>query len=1384
MGQGVANKSDNMSKGKKQGNGAAASFTKTGAKHNQDVDCTLTTQHTGQHGRSPHSKDVEDSQDENGHGGNFHMQRRSHDNFSPIVPRDEKPGLLPTPLMSLNPKPVYERLLKTSARYRGEHSSAPMVQKAKSDSTGNLHVAGLPGFTLSEIHHHSDSDEDDRSSISSKSSFVSDTSNCDHQRRRHRNRRRGNHRSQRTRNLTPAPYPLPSESDVFRLILQKYGGAVAFDELKTNHELFPPDICIPYVKEWLMKNKRKFITLSAQDRSMKVKVFEPRARLCFSYRSERGCDKVSCEFLHICKNFVAGFCRFGDKCKFSHSFSEQVTQDNLRRLNLDGFSDGEILTVMRQSVPFVCNDYARDRCSREDDCEKLHLCRGYIMNKTSYCKVGNTDKCEFCHDLDSNHTKGLLTLYNLSHLDESPILRTILVDFEGKKCMETNPDVTKDMHKEQDSVVKDMAILKHSRRTYGADTGDANQMDSKLAKSNNCELSKACSYPSLVSEPSESDVFKLILQKYGGTISLDELNNHDVFSSNIDIKEWLMKNKRKFITLLAQDGSMKVKVFESWARMCFNYNSDRRCDRVSCGYLHICKNFVAGFCRFGDKCKFSHSFSEQVTQDNLRRLNLDGFSDGEILTVMRQSVPFVCNDYARDRCSREDDCEKLHLCRGYIMNKTSYCKIGNTYKCELCHNLDSNHTKNILKMYSLLNLEERPLLKTILAKIDDKEIQTGELRRWPVNTMMSGAIPKQPVGVSKGPVRHANQTRSESTADTGMYMRQEIQQIPVTPTVPSRAVPKQPAGISGATVRDTKLTPIRPALSYQSPSSRPGAVRSSSTNTDPEVEDKKTSFNIASNVESLICVDNLIGKCKNGTLCSNHHCSMPYQWILENKRQVQYLSNPSRLVFAEDANTAIEKSFCDVAKTRINLKGRLYRNAQDTDSVEINFEDLSVQKRFVDALFTEEIGQLHRLSTPSYSIVDPNSNTACSVATRWKWYFKDVGDIWTPYDLNDSGLDLNDMIETAYLAKHGSCSFRTGRFNYTVNFGTAMKQTNLQTLTEREVRRRPAVFVSPTEVKDILTRLLAPPISTPASSFQLPLSWKPMPRDMEFTRHVLPPSSDGFDFVERHFRKTMDANNTIISIEQIQNPQWWRKYQSQKEIMMKKTPSGKLENYLFHGTEEDTVAKICKQNFDFRVAGKNATMYGHGSYFARDAKYSDNYTRNDASGLTERYMFLAQVLVGRYTVGDSSYKRPPEMNAMTGDLYDSCVDKMYNPSIFVIFALDQLYPTYLITYRKEERSYGLSSHGSTPTASVSSFTQHTAPSSSYSWSSQSPYSSNQTSNASSTGFRYSSTPQSSSAPYSSASRSSSSSSQPSSWTSPTPTPPTKRQEPKSSCVVM
>lgn len=58
--------------------------------------------------------------------------------------------------------------------------------------------------------------------------------------------------------------------------------------------------------------------------------------------------------------------------------------------------------------------------------------------------------------------------------------------------------------------------------------------------------------------------------------------------------------------------------------------------------------------------------------------------------------------------------------------------------------------------------------------------------------------------------------------------------------------------------------------------------------------------------------------------------------------------------------------------------------------------------------------------------------------------------------------------------------------------------------------------------------------------------------------------------------------------------------------MQKRLKVGTVEEkLLFHGTMKKHIKAICDSGFDFRLSGSaTGTLYGKGSYFAKDAKYS------------------------------------------------------------------------------------------------------------------------------------------------------------------------------------
>lgn len=57
--------------------------------------------------------------------------------------------------------------------------------------------------------------------------------------------------------------------------------------------------------------------------------------------------------------------------------------------------------------------------------------------------------------------------------------------------------------------------------------------------------------------------------------------------------------------------------------------------------------------------------------------------------------------------------------------------------------------------------------------------------------------------------------------------------------------------------------------------------------------------------DAHICSDFLLGKCKKGIKCSEHHCSLPYHWQYRVENKGVWKS------FSETDNEKVEKLYCD-----------------------------------------------------------------------------------------------------------------------------------------------------------------------------------------------------------------------------------------------------------------------------------------------------------------------------------------------------------------------------------------------------------------------------------------------------------------------------------------
>ncbi|XP_060758870.1 uncharacterized protein LOC132869609 isoform X1 [Neoarius graeffei] len=437
----------------------------------------------------------------------------------------------------------------------------------------------------------------------------------------------------------------------------------------------------------------------------------------------------------------------------------------------------------------------------------------------------------------------------------------------------------------------------------------------------------------------------------------------------------------------------------------------------------------------------------------------------------------------------------------------------------------------------------------------------------------------------------------------------------------------------GSTYHDTVMHPGPPPQTDRAPSR---AKEDGGEGENPDNAAVTTTCTTVCGPEKKeICMYFVKGHCRNEDKCFKEHSKMPYKW--EVKEGLSWAALPD--------NEGIEKDYCNPAKT--------YSSGVCFDTM------------------TRGSDTVRRLSTVS-SVIEPNY----ILTTSWAWYWEDEYGNWIQYASSGGGHNAasisSEELEQKYTQDNkAEMEFMAGSQTYTLCFQD-MIQTNKRYGTKKLVRRRP-VFVSAVDAETIRKTKPAPNRQMKT----LPSHWnKAQTPEVGYKKLKLESDSSEYSGIERLFKTTM-RGFSIQQIERIQNKALWEVFQWQKD-QMKKNNTGKnvAEKQLFHGTDSKHVDAICYNNFDWRICGTHGTAYGKGSYFARDAKYSHSYTGDS----TTRCMFVCRVLVGDYIVGHSSYTRPPSKDGGDTIFYDSCVNDVHDPSIFVVFEKHQIYPEYLIKY--------------------------------------------------------------------------------------------------------
>ncbi|MGH0124573.1 UNVERIFIED_CONTAM: hypothetical protein FKN15_021310 [Acipenser sinensis] len=200
----------------------------------------------------------------------------------------------------------------------------------------------------------------------------------------------------------------------------------------------------------------------------------------------------------------------------------------------------------------------------------------------------------------------------------------------------------------------------------------------------------------------------------------------------------------------------------------------------------------------------------------------------------------------------------------------------------------------------------------------------------------------------------------------------------------------------------------------------------------------------------------------------------------------------------------------------------------------------------------------------------------------------------------------------------------------------------------------------------------------------LPGKWIDM-TNKNYGKELLDKDTMEYRWVEKLFNMSL-SQMKIVKIERIQNTDVWERYLLRKNQIDRKYRCAapvETEKYLFHGATFEECTTIERNGFTRPQEGffSFSCAYGQGVCFQMEACTAlGNCTFDDNK---YKCMFLASVLTGKYTIGKKKITAPPAMDPKKpAELYDSVVDNIHSPSLFVVFSEDCTYPDYLITFKE------------------------------------------------------------------------------------------------------
>ncbi|XP_010125399.1 PREDICTED: poly [ADP-ribose] polymerase 11-like, partial [Chlamydotis macqueenii] len=147
--------------------------------------------------------------------------------------------------------------------------------------------------------------------------------------------------------------------------------------------------------------------------------------------------------------------------------------------------------------------------------------------------------------------------------------------------------------------------------------------------------------------------------------------------------------------------------------------------------------------------------------------------------------------------------------------------------------------------------------------------------------------------------------------------------------------------------------------------------------------------------------------------------------------------------------------------------------------------------------------------------------------TQWGWFYLAECGKWHMFQTESNShcsVSSEDIERSFQTNPHGSVSFTTAKFNYTLDF-SVMKQTNLTTLKQRPIKRAPFSISAFSFICE-------------NEAIPMPSHWENVKTEEPYQLIPLQKKTNEYNEVSSLFGKTMDSHR-IKRIKRIQNLDLW-----------------------------------------------------------------------------------------------------------------------------------------------------------------------------------------------------------------------------------------------------